>query len=548
MSEPGAADAVALLEEIKRLMDLKGENPFKARAFEKAAASVAGHGDLAERARKGTLTELAGIGKSIAEVLTEFLTTGKSTVRDELMASLPAGLSELTEIPGLGPKKALLLIEELGISSVAELEYACKENRLLKLAGFGAKLQAKILEGVQFRKSTQNQQRLSDAFGAAERVFRVLTQTAGGLRVSETGALRRRMETLSALEYLVELPAEESKAAKLRQSLENAVAALPSGPGSLPARVHFADPGSFGSELARTTATEAHWKAVGSPAALRAASEEEFYAAIGTPWIPPEARETGEEVSLARAGKLERLLPWDGIRGVFHNHTTRSDGTASLEEMVAAARERGYEYIGISDHSQSAFYAQGLKTDALADQEREVRKVQEKFPDIRVFWGIESDILADGSLDYDRSVLERFDFVIASVHSRFGMDRDTMTGRILEAVRNPCTRFLGHVTGRLLLGRKGYEVDLERVIAEAASHDVAIEINANPARLDIDWRWGPELRRRGTKVSVNPDAHETAGLDDVKFGVAMARKALLPGELVVNARSVDEVAKWLKRG
>jgi DNA polymerase (family X) len=547
MSEPSAAEAVALLEEIKRLMELKGENPFKARAFEKAAASVAGHADLLERARNGTLTELPGVGKSIAEVLTEFLTTGKSAMREELQGSLPAGLSELTEIPGLGPKKALLLIEELGISSVAELEYACKENRLLKLAGFGAKLQAKILEGVQFRKSTQNQQRLSDAFGAAERVFRVLTQTSGGLRVSETGALRRRMETLSALEYLVELPAEEARAAKLRQSLENAVAALPSGPGSLPARVHFAESGSFGSELARTTATEAHWKAVGSPAAIRAASEEEFYAAIGMPWIPPEARETGEEVTLARAGKLERLLPWDGIRGVFHNHTTRSDGTASLEEMVAAARERGYEYIGISDHSQSAFYAQGLKTDALADQEREVRKVQEKFPDIRVFWGIESDILADGSLDYDRSVLERFDFVIASVHSRFGMDRDTMTERILEAVRNPCTRFLGHVTGRLLLGRKGYEVDLERVIAEAASHDVAIEINANPARLDIDWRWGPELRRRGTKVSVNPDAHETAGLDDVKFGVAMARKALLPGELVVNARSVDEVAKWLKR-
>lgn len=235
------------------------------------------------------------------------------------------------------------------------------------------------------------------------------------------------------------------------------------------------------------------------------------------------------------------------MRGIFHNHTTRSDGAATLEQMVLGAKKLGYEYIGISDHSQSAFYAQGLKQPDLLAQEREVRELQQKHPEIRIFWGIESDILADGELDYEHAVLKKFDFVIASVHSRFKMEREAMTDRILHAIRNPATRFLGHATGRILLGRAGYDLDMERVIDEAARHDVAIEINANPARLDIDWRWGPKLRASHTRVSINPDAHEVAGLEDTRYGIAMARKALLPASLVVNARGVREVEKWLKR-
>jgi DNA polymerase (family 10) len=285
---------------------------------------------------------------------------------------------------------------------------------------------------------------------------------------------------------------------------------------------------------------------LGSPKEVDTESEEKFYEKIGLTWIPPEARETGEEVALAKKGPL-KLLPEKGVRGIFHNHTTRSDGAATLEEMVRAAEKAGYSYIGISDHSQSAVYAQGLKTPDLMDQRAEVKKIQEKFPNIRIFWGIESDILQDGSLDYDDKILSQFDFVIASIHSRFKMDREAMTDRILKAIRNPRTRFLGHATGRLLLGRKAYDMDMERVIQEAADHDVAIEINANPARLDIDWRWGSALRRSKTLVSVNPDAHETAGIDHVKFGVTVARKALIPVDQVVNARSVAEVEKWLRR-
>jgi len=476
--------------------------------------------------------------------LTEFLLHGTSKVRDELQASLPAGLTELTAVPGLGPKKAMQLIEELGISSLSELEYACKENRLLKLKGFGEKVQHKILEGLAFKKAVSGRQRLADAFEIAESLLPLLIETCGPqTRVSESGALRRRMETLSELDFVIE-DGGPTLQARVERAVKDFIAQHGAG---LPIRFHYAPPSRFGYELALKTSTPEHWEALGSPGPFDARTEEDFFGRLKIAFIPPETRETGEEVRLARSGELAGILPWDGVRGVFHNHTTRSDGSATLEQMVVAAKKLGYEYIGISDHSQSAFYAQGLKQPELLDQEREVRELQDRYPEIRIFWGIESDILADGSLDYDAAVLKKFDFVIASVHSRFQMGREAMTDRLLHAIRNPATRFLGHATGRLLLGRAGYEVDMERVIVEAARHDVAIEINANPARLDIDWRWGPQLRASHTQVSVNPDAHEIAGLEDTRFGIAMARKALLPASLVVNSRSADEVAKWLRR-
>ena len=547
-SEDVTASVVALIGEIRNLMQLNGENPFKVRAFEKAENILGEHKDLLERAKKGTLTELPGIGKGIAEVVTEFLLHGKTTARDELSKALPEGLLELTQVPGLGPKKARVLIDELGIKTLGELEYACRENRLLKIAGFGVKVQQKILDGVIFLKANQGKQRIDEALPVAAELLEALQAAVGEARVSETGALRRRLEILESFDYLIELGAKGVE--KKAQAAVDRFAAEREG--MLPTRLEFAEPARFGYELARTTGTAEHWKALGAPSAKSqtadAADEAAFFKALKIEFIPPESRETGEEVALAREGRISELLPEDGVQGVFHNHTTRSDGVATLEQMVQAARKLGYKYLGISDHSQSAFYAQGLKNDVLKEQEKEIRAVQDKYPDIRIFWGIESDILADGSLDYEDKVLKKFDFVVASIHSRFQMDRDTMTNRILEAIRNPHTRFLGHATGRLLLGRAGYEVDMEKLIAEAAKRDVAIEINANPARLDIDWRWGPELRRRGTLVSVNPDAHDTEGLSDTRFGVTVARKALLPRAQVINSRSVQEVERWLKRG
>lgn len=544
MRETGMPLPHAYLEEILKLMELKGENPFKIRAIRKAIDVVSERTDLLERAENGTLEELPGIGKGISQLLTELLVRKTTHSRDELRASLPKGLEELTEISGVGPKKAQQLIEELGISSVGELEYACRENRLLKLKGFGEKVQEKILKGIEFRSSSQGLRRWAEVEGLAEEVLAGLLASVPGKRVEFTGPLRRRLETIDGLDILVEAPDEvrtqerlQEKARALAESLQCA----------FPIRLHFSSAKRFGFEWAKTTGSAEHWAALGNPAPFDAATEEEFYERLALPWIPPETRESGEEVAMAMAGKLKGLLPWDGVRGVFHVHTQWSDGTASVEQMVAEAKSRGYEYIGISDHSQSARYAQGLDASALIAQEKEIQKAQEKHPEIRVFWGIESDILADGSLDYPPEILRRFDFVIGSIHSRFQMDREAMTQRLIHSIRNPKTRFIGHLTGRLLLGRAGYELDMEKVIEEAARHDVAIEINAHPARLDIDWRWGPLLRRNEAMVSVNPDAHEPAGLEDVRHGICVARKALLSAKSVLNFRSAPEVEKWLQR-
>ncbi|NDD90469.1 histidinol-phosphatase [bacterium] len=551
---PTTAEAVALLEEMGRLMSLNGENVFKVRAFEKAAGLLGGCEDLELRARAGTLTELEGVGKGIAEVLTEFLLTGESKAKKQLADSLPEGLLELTEIPGLGPKKALQLIEELEVRSVRELEYACRENRLLKLKGFGPKIQDKILDSIRFLQSTAGQVRLDQALAPGEQLAQSMSKLLRS-RVELTGAIRRKREVLESIDLLIEAPkAEIQKDGKPSpELLKRASGALVKVKGSakdlpsIPIHLHFSSPESWGSEWVRTTSTAEHWAALGGDQRTDAPDEEKFYSKRKLSFIEPVMRETGEEVALAKSGAIHQVLGSDQIQGVFHLHTTRSDGANSLEEMVLAARQRGYRYLGVSDHSQSAFYAQGLKEDALKDQEKEVRAVQEKFPEIRIFWGIESDILADGSLDYPASVLKRFDFVIASIHSRFQMDRETMTERVIQAIRNPYTRFLGHLTGRLLLGRKGYELDMERVIREAAKFDVAIEINAHPQRLDIDWRFGPALRAAGTKVSVNPDAHEVRGYEDTVYGVWMAQKALLPSALVLNSWDTAKVESWLKR-
>jgi DNA polymerase (family X) len=541
-------DAVALLEEIHHLMQLKGENPFKIRAFEKAIGVIAERDDLTERAKEGTLIELEGIGKGISEVLTEFLLKGTSQARDELRKAVPNELVELSKIPGLGAKKAQALIEQLEIKSVGELEYACKENRLLTLKGFGAKTQAKILENIAFYKTGEGFRRLGDAYEPSLEIKKDLEKIMKGidarLRVSETGALRRRMEVLKSLDFLLETNSKTEK--EIKTKIEAWVKKIKPKYLSLPAiQISYSDTKDFGYELAKTTATEEHWNALGCPMASSVSNEEEFYSKLKIPFIPPEARETGEEVKLAQKGDLANMIPYDGVKGIFHNHTTLSDGVNSLEEMVIAAKKEGFKYIGISDHSQSAFYARGLKPDTLLEQEKDIRKVQDKHPEIKIFWGIESDILADGSLDYDDKTLKKFDFVIASIHSRFQMDKETMTKRVLTAIRNPRTHFLGHMTGRLLLGRKGFELDMEKVIEEATKNKVAIEINSHPQRLDIDWRWGPWLRKNGTMVSINPDAHEVDGLKDVRYGIMVARKAMLPVKQILNSQSVKEVEAWL---
>lgn len=526
--------AIELLNEIAELMKLNADNPFKIRAFERAADSIADVKDLKKRALDGTLTEIDGVGKGIAETLTEFLIEGTSTQRDELRAKLPEGLLELTQVPGLGPKKALSIIETLGIRTLAELEYACKENRLAHLKGFGEKMQAKVLEGVAFIRANSGSARLDVAEAYAAEFEAAFHKNFAKMRLERAGELERRHETLRSIDFLFEGTPDEKITAFSETYARN-------NPSPVPLVVHSARHADFDSQWIELTASKEWLDEFHVISKKNAALAKRAFS------VSHDLLETPEMLHFAIEGELDSLLGEKDVQGIFHVHTTRSDGAGSLSEMIEAAERAGYSYIGITDHSQSAFYARGLKASDLKAQRKELDAVRKEFPKMTIFWGIESDILADGSLDYDDKLLAEFDFVIASIHSRFQMNHDEMTERLLKAIANPYTTMLGHLTGRLLLGRPAYAFDLEKIVKACAKHDVAIEINSHPARLDIDWRHGDLLRKYQVKVAINPDAHEVAGLADTRFGVTVARKALLNRKLVVNTMGAKEVAAWFSK-
>ena len=526
MNSSRTTELADLLEELAGLHVLADENPFKTRAFEKAAATLRELGprafDFQSLAQAGKLTDIPGVGKGIAEVLREFLIDGKCSLRAELEAKIPAGVQQLSRVPGLGAKKARLVVEELGITTLAELEYACRENRLRDIKGFSDKSQVKILEAVVYLRAGQGKLRLDEIDHWVEEIQASMEVKKEQLQWRVAGEAARRSEVCSGLDLIVQGSAAQVApwAAELKSKHPQV-------------RIHGVD---------HSGASDLLWKEITAPARpaaeLRLASGEN---AIDV--LPADLWDSN--FSGFKSSDQKSLITRDQIQGAFHMHSTRSDGRNSLEEMVIEAKRLGLKYIGISDHSQTSFYARGLKSDQLKEQEKEVREVQDRHPEIRIFWGIESDILADGSLDYTDAELKRFDFVIASVHSRFQMDAETMTNRLLEAVRNPHTTFLGHSTGRLLLGRPAYACDLEKVIRAAAEVGTAVEMNCNPQRMDLDWRFGPLLRETGCLTSTNPDAHDTAGLSDLRYGVDLARKALVPARQVVTTWDVKQVEKWL---
>lgn len=567
--------AAELLRQIAHLMELNGDNVFKVRAFTKAADHLEGREDLKVIAQQGRLLEFEGVGKGIAEVLSEFLLNEKVPLRDSLISALPKGLLEIAELPGLGPKKARALIESLGVQSIEDLENACRLGRVQEVPGFGVKQQTKLMEALKQRAKNAGRHRLGDVLEFADKIrgelLQILQREAemgkkrasksepqqqGAPLLSEVGGLGRFQETLTELEFLV---GRERSAADRVDGLLESVAKRASKEASVPVRIHFCEPSVFGLKQLHLTASEDHWRALAIQAGSTAEKfegdclkkgvttrESEIYSMIGLEFVPPEMRETGEELKLAAQRKLGSLVQWDSVRGILHNHTVASDGRATLEEMAQGASRLGYEYLGISEHSQSAFYANGLKKEDLRKQQLEIKRVQALFPKLKIFWGIESDILADGSLDYPEETLENFDFVVASIHSRLKMGPEQMTERLLRAIQNPFATILGHPTGRLLLEREESQFDFERIIEAAAKAGVAIELNANPQRLDIDWRLGPLLRKYQTLVCINPDAHSVQGLEDTRLGVAMARKALLPKAQILNSLGTDEIAQFLK--
>jgi DNA polymerase (family X) len=561
----------SVLEQIGVMLELKGENPFKSRAYYSAARTVEmiGEEELRRLVETDKLKDVKGIGTAINEKLKELVTTGTLPYYEELKASIPEGLFEILKVPGLGPRKVRALYDTLEITSLAELEYACRENRLVNLKGFGSKTQQNILEGIEFIRHHQGRHFFSEAKKAALELLEEVEKLPDLVEGALAGSIRRCLEVVkdidlvasssnpadlaaqfSALPLVSEVIAhgDTKVSVRLQQGISADLRVVK--PAEFPYALHH-----FTGSKEHNTATRTRAKTMGikineyglfrGEELIPCRDEHEFFAALGLAFIPPELRENRGEIEAAEKGSLPALVEEIDIRGVFHVHTTYSDGAATLEEMVLGCRDAGYEYIGISDHSQSAFYAGGLKAEDLDRQREEILELREKYSELAIFCGVESDIRADGSLDYPDQVLEKLDFVIASVHSGLKMERIKMTERLVRALANPFVTMLGHPTNRLLLGRDSSPLELEQIFEAAAKNGVILELNANPARLDLDWRYLKKVRDLGIPISINPDAHEVNGFSDTAFGVAIARKGWLEKKDVFNTLSRAEVEAYL---
>lgn len=573
------ADIAGVFEEIAVLLELRGDNPFKVRAYQNAARTIETlEEDIGTLVTEARLTAVKGIGKDLAERITELHTTGKLVMLEELRASIPPGLIQMLDIPGVGPKKVKALHEQLGIDTLEALQAACTDGRVAELKGFGAKTAEKILLGIKNREAYGKRHLRPLALAVAAPIVAGLRKLPGVSHAESAGSLRRRMETVGDLDFLVaaegdavapvmdwfcaqpgvvEVTAkgETKSSVRFESGLQADLRVVPAAQFFF-ALHHFTGSKDHNVAMRRRALDRglslSEWGLTPTKDGVEkppvATSEAEVFGALGLPWIPPELREGMGEVELAEEGKLPRLVESKDLRGAFHNHTTASDGADSLEAMTAAAQALGWEYLGIADHSKSSFQANGLDEIRLRAQIESIRKLNAsgKFA-CRVFAGSEVDILKDGSLDFDDALLAELDYTVASVHNAFTLPEDEMTARIVRALEHPSVTMLGHLTGRLLLKREAYKVNAAKIIDAAIANGKIIELNAHPIRLDMDWRLWIRAAERGLLTSINPDAHETRGLADVAWGVDAARKGRLEARHVFNTRPLAEVLKYLKR-
>jgi len=562
-----------VLEEIGSLLELKGENAFKVRAFQNAARTVEDFtGDLAAALASGELAAVKGIGPATLDVVRECLTAERSGALEALRADVPPGLVAMLRVSGMGAAKVRAVHEQLGIASLDELEVAARDGRLARLPRFGDKTAAKILKSLEFLRRTSAFSLVHHAARRADALRAALAALPGIAAVEVAGSVRRRCEVVRDVDLAVAstIPLQNLADQLVRGGAASAkVSAQPDLvtvrlDRDTTADLHGSAPEWFGHRLAWATGSLAHLERLQRLATERGLAldatgltrdgapvdcpdEASFYDALGLAWIPPELREGTDEVARAAAGSLPHLIERSDLRGLLHCHTTYSDGTNSVAELGEACRALGYEWLGITDHSQAAAYAGGLDPERVARQHAEIDDWNRASPDLVILKGIEADILADGRLDYTPEVLDRFDFVIGSIHSRFELDGATMTARVLRALDDPHLTILGHPTGRLLLTRDPYEIDLHQVIARAAERGVAIEINADPQRLDLDWRLCREARDAGVAIAIGPDAHSLPGLQNVEFGVGIARKGWLEPQDILNTRDAEGFTAYAKR-
>jgi DNA polymerase (family 10) len=559
--------AAHILSEIAALLELRAENKFKSRAYRGAAKAVLAldTDDLAPLVRSGELAKVRGIGPATLSVVRDLVETGESSYLEQLRLDLPDGILELMRVPGLGPEKIERLHETLGIGSLDELEAAARDGRLAAVKGFGEKTAERMVEAVAIARRSGTLALYPRAYAEAAHLLTSVRRHPDVTRAEIAGSVRRRSEVVRNIDIV----------AAVRSNPEDVAASFARVPGVVDAKLaggsaviryvdgtlldlHCVSEAKFAVALWRATGSEMHIRQMsdeltargflvdddairdrgGSPIPL--ADESAIYDLLGAHAVPPEMREGLGELAAARTG-LPRLVTASDVRGVLHCHSTYSDGVATIADLAQAAISRGWSYLGVSDHSQSAFYAGGLSVAEVNRQHDEIDALNETFDGFSILKGIEADIRVDGELDYDDATLERFDYVIGSVHSQFKMSEEAMTARIVSALDNPRLTILGHATGRLLLAREPYPVDVDAIIEKAAQSHAAIELNADPRRLDLDWRYLRRAKERGVTVEIGPDAHSIGGLDNVAIGVGIARKAWLEADDILNARSADEV-------
>jgi len=563
----------SIFNEIGMMLELMGENPFKSNAYYAASRKVETlEDDIEQLVSSGRLREIKGIGDTISKQIAELTQKGTSLFYEELKAQIPPGIFDMLRIPGLGPKKISFLWKKAGIKSLEQLERACQENRLVGYSGFGAKTQENLLQAISHFKSFTGKHLFSQVMPLAEELAHMLREQSGVESICIAGSLRRRKEIVKDIDLVAgaDKPKELIYCFNHLPQVESVLASGETKSSvvlnrGINADLRVVSKVEFPFALHHFTGSREHNTAIRHRAKsmglkineygifdhdgkrVACQSEEDIFQTLGLAYIPPELREDIGEIEAAQEGRIPRLVEEADIKGVFHIHTNYSDGIDSLAQLAAAAQGLGFQYLGVSDHSQSAFYANGLPINRIEQQIREINDLNEINPHFTLFKGIEADILKDGSLDYPDEILAKFDFVIASIHSGFRMSESEATKRLITAMENPYVTMLGHPTGRILLGREGYPVDMKAVIEAAREYRVVLELNANPHRLDIDWRWCHYAGELGVMISINPDAHRKEELQDVVIGVGAARKGWLkPGD-ILNTRGRNEVKKFLQQ-
>jgi DNA polymerase (family 10) len=560
-----------LFNEIADLLEIKEENVFKIRAYRRAAMNLESLTEEVESvAERGGLTEIAGIGKDLAAKIGQALETGRIGYLEELRKEIPRGVVEMMEIPGVGPKTAKLLFEKLQVDSVEKLEGLAREGKLLGLPGIKQKTIENILKGIQVVKRGRERMLLGRALPLAREIVQALEKLPQVKKISMAGSLRRMRETVRDFDLLI----TSTKPAKVMEAfiaLPQVAEVLAQGETKATVRhregiqmdLRVVEPECFGAALQYFTGSKEHNIRVRELASrkglkvseygvfdeatgkrIAGATEEEVYRALGLPYIPPELREDTGEVEAALEGRLPKLLELDDLRGDLHAHTNWSDGHHQLEALVHAAHQKGYEYIIVSDHSRSSTVAGGLSEEKLLEQIGKIRALNKKYRNLRILTGSECDILTDGSLDYPDRVLAQLDIVLCAVHSRFKQGRAEMTARIVKALSNPYVSIVAHPTGRLIGERDPYDVDLEAVFAAAKRHGKAVEINAQPARLDLNDHHARRAAELGVKISIDTDTHFLDQLDNMALGVATARRAWITKADVINTMPLDKLIAW----